>query len=101
MICSLAEERIRHARDKIKFESFMITQGLDIGFCVLKLDDTNMKDIYYVLGDYDQGMLVGLKSNIKDNHTDLNLLFGCLIDWGLPLSLPYKSEEINGYTVHT
>ena len=75
--------------------------ALDIGFRVLKLDDTNMKDVYYAPDDYDQGMLAGLESNIKDDRTDLDLLFGCLIDWGLPLSLPYKSEKIDGCTVHT
>ena len=100
-ICSIAEERIRRAGDKIKSESPMTTQDLDIGFRVLKLDDTNMKDVYYAPDDYDQGMLAGLESNIKDDRTDLDLLFGCLIDWGLPLSLPYKSEQIDGCTVHT
>ena len=100
-ICDIGEERIRRAGDKIKSESPMTTQDLDIGFRVLKLDDTNMKDVYYAPDDYDQGMLAGLESNIKDDRTDLDLLFGCLIDWGLPLSLPYKSEQIDGCTVHT
>lgn len=100
-ICEIGKERIRRAGDKIKSESPMTTQDLDIGFRVLKLDDTNMKDVYYAPDDYDQGMLAALESNIKDDRTDLDLLFGCLIDWGLPLSLPYKSEQIDGCTVHT
>ena len=100
-ICEIGKERIRRAGDKIKLESPMTTQDLDIGFRVLKLDDTNMKDVYYAPDDYDQGMLAGLESNIKDDRTDLDLLFGCLIDWGLPLSLPYESEQIDGCTVHT
>ena len=100
-ICEIGKERIRRAGDKIKSESPMTTQDLDIGFRVLKLDDTNMKDVYYAPDDYDQGMLAALESNIKDDRTDLDLLFGCLIDWGLPLSLPYKSEKIDGCTVHT
>ena len=100
-ICEIGKERIRRAGDKIKSESPMTTQDLDVGFRVLKLDDTNMKDVYYAPDDYDQGMLAGLESNIKDDRTDLDLLFGCLIDWGLPLSLPYKSEQIDGCTVHT
>lgn len=83
-----------HAKKKM-------ADSLDIGFRVLKLDDTNMKDVYYAPDDYDQGMLAALESNIKDDRTDLDLLFGCLIDWGLPLSLPYKSEQIDGCTVHT
>ena len=78
-----------------------MSDALDTGFRVLKLDDTNMKDVYYAPDDYDQGMIAGLESNIKDDRTDLDLLFGCLIDWGLPLSLPYKSEQLGGCTVHT
>ena len=74
---------------------------IDTGFRVLKLDDTNMNDVYYAPDDYNQGMIAGLESNIKDDRTDLDLLFGCLIDWGLPLSLPYKSEQLGGCTVHT
>ena len=100
-ICEIGKERIRRAGNKIKSESPMTTQDLDIGFRVLKLDDTNMQDVYYAPDDYDQGMLAGLESNIKDDRTDLDLLFGCLIDWGLPLSLPYKSEQLGGCTVHT
>ena len=100
-ICEIGKERIRRAGDKIKSENPMTTQDLDVGFRVLKLDDTNMKDVYYAPDDYDQRMLAGLESNIKDDRTDLDLLFGCLIDWGLPLSLPYKSEQIDGCTVHT
>ena len=100
-ICDIGLRRMTAAGDKIKSESPMTTQALDIGFRVLKLDDTNMKDVYYAPDDYDQGMFAGLESNIKDDRTDLDLLFGCLIDWGLPLSLPYKSEQLDGCTVHT
>ena len=100
-ICEIGKERIRRAGEKIKSESPMTTQDLDVGFRVLKLDDTNMKDVYYAPDDYDQGMLAGLESNIKDDRTDLDLMFGCLIDWGLPLSLPYSSEQIDGCTVQT
>ena len=100
-ICEIGKERIRRAGEKIKAESPMTTQDLDIGFRVLKLDDTNMKDVYYAADDYSQDMIAGLESNIKDDRTDLDMLFGCLIDWGLPLSLPYRSEQIDGCTVHT
>jgi len=100
-ICEIGKERIRRAGDKIKSESPMTTQDLDIGFRVLKLDDTNMKDVYYTADAYDQTMIGQMESNIKDDRTDLDLLFGCLIDWGLPLSLPYKSEQIDSCTVHT
>ena len=73
----------------------------DIGFRVLKVADSNMKDVYYAAGDYTQDLLTQTESNIKEDRTDLDLLFGCVLDWGLPLSLPYKSEKIDGCTVHT
>ena len=74
---------------------------LDIGFRVFKLDDTNMTDVYYSAGEYSQDMLSMLENNIKPDRTDLDLLFGCLLEWGLPLSVPYTSEQIDGCTVHT
>ena len=100
-ICEIGKERIRRAGEKIKEESPLTTQDLDVGFRVLKLDDSNMKDVYYAADDYDQQNLVDMISNIKEDRTDLDLLFGCLLDWGLPLSLPYTSEQIDGCTVHT
>ena len=108
-ICEIGKERIRRAGEKILKEQLANNNStlnspnpkLDIGFRVLKLDSTNMKDVYYAPCDYDQDFLHQLKSNIKDDRTDLDLLFGCLIDWGWPLSLPYKSEQIDGCTVHT
>lgn len=108
-ICEIGKERIRRAGEKILKEQLANNNStlnspnskLDIGFRVLKLDSTNMKDVYYAPCDYDQDFLHQLESNIKDDRTDLDLLFGCLIDWGLSLSLPYKSEQIDGCTVHT
>ena len=76
-------------------------KDLDIGFRVFKLDDTNMTDVYYSAGEYTQDLLSRLESNIKPDRTDLDLLFGCLLEWGLPLSMPYTSEEIEDCTVHT
>lgn len=100
-ICEIGKERIRRAGEKIKAENGLNAQNLDVGFRVLKLDDSNMKDVYFAAGDYEQGKLFDMVSNIKDDRTDLDLLFGCLIDWGLPLSMPYTSEEIEDCTVHT
>lgn len=108
-ICEIGKERIRRAGEKILKEQLANNNStlnspnskLDIGFRVLKLDSTNMKDVYYAPCDYDQDFLHQLESNIKDDRTDLDRLFGCLIEWGLPLSLPYKSEQIDGCTVHT
>ena len=98
-ICEIGKERIRRAGAKIKEENPNV--DFDSGFRVFKLDESNMKDIFYAPAEYDQNMLSGLESNIKEDRTDLDLLFGCLLEWGLPLSMPYTSEVISGCTVHT
>lgn len=100
-ICSIGEERIRKAGEKIKEESSLTSAQLDTGFRVFKLDDSNMNDVYYAADDYSQGMLSMLESNVKSDRSDLDLLFGCLLEWGLPLSMPYASEQIEECTVHT
>lgn len=100
-ICAIGKERIRRAGKKIKEENPDTTKDLDIGFRVLKVDDSNMKDVYYSASEYEQGKLDMFESNIKEDRNDLDLLFGCLLDWGLPLSLPYTSETIGNFTVHT
>ncbi len=100
-ICEIGKERIRRAGAKIKSENPLTTDSLDTGFRVFKLDDTNMTNVYYSAREYDQMMLSMLESNIKPDRTDLDLLFGCLLEWGLPLSMPYTSEHIDGCTVHT
>lgn len=97
-ICEIGEDRIRKASNKIAETA---NKPFDGGFRVLKLDDTNMTDVYYAAGDYTQDLLSMLESNVKADRTDLDLLFGCLLEWGLPLSLPYTSEQIEGCTVHT
>ena len=73
----------------------------DVGFRVFKLDDSNMKDVYYSAEEYSQDTLDEMVSNIKEGRSALDLFFGCLLDWGLPLSMPYHSEKIDGCTVHT
>lgn len=98
-LCEIGKERIRRAGKKIAEDN--PGKPFDGGFRVFKLDDTNMTDVYYSVGEYDQTMLDQLVSNIKPDRTDLDLLFGCLLEWGLPLSMPYTSEKIEGYTVHT
>ena len=100
-ICEIGKERIRRAGRKIKEDHPDTANNLDTGFRVFKLDESNMNDVYYTAGDYTQDLLTMLESNVKPDRTDLDLLFGCLLEWGLPLSLPYKSEKIEGYTVHT
>lgn len=98
-ICEIGKERIRRAAKKITDENPSAT--FDGGFRVFKLDDSNMNDVYYSAGEYTQGLLSMLESNVKEDRTDLDLLFGCLLEWGLPLSMPYTSEQIEGCTVHT
>lgn len=99
-ICEIGKARICRAGKAIREKNPLITQKLDVGFRVFKSDTTNMQNIYYTAGDYSQGMLEMLQSNIKEDRTDLDLLFGCLLEWGLPLSLPYTSEQIDSCTVH-
>lgn len=98
-ICEIGKERIRRAAKKIAADN--PGKSFDGGFRVFKLAGSNMTDVYYSAGEYDQGMLDRLVSNIKPDRTDLDLLFGCLLEWGLPLSLPHASEKIQGCTVHT
>lgn len=96
-ICEIGKERIRLAGEKISKKD----SEVDTGFRVLKLDDSNMNDVYYSADEYTQDLLSMLESNVKTDRTDLDLLFGCLLEWGLPLSMPYTSEEIEGCKVHT
>jgi adenine-specific DNA-methyltransferase len=111
-ICEIGKERIRRAGKKIEeeiqakstkgelFENEEVVKTLDTGFRVLKLDSTNMKDVYYSAGEYSQQLLLDLESNIKEDRTDLDLLYGVLLDWGVSLSLPHISETIDGKKVH-
>ena len=100
-ICEIGKERIRRAGEKIKADAGILGHDLDIGFRVLKLDSTNMKDVYYAAKDYSQAQLSDLISNIKEDRTDMDILFACLLEWGLPLSLAHKTEKIDGFDVHT
>lgn len=99
-ICEIGKERIRRAGSQILASNALTAPGLDVGFRVLKLDSTNMKDVYYSPAEITQGMLPSLESNIKDDRTPLDLLFGCLLEWGLPLSLKFRSEVLEGYSIY-
>lgn len=92
-ICEIGKERIRRTASKIGGNS-------DKGFRVFRIDDSNMKDVYFSPAETEQTLLTMLESNIKSDRTDLDLLFGCVLEWGLPLSLPYSSEQIEGCMVH-
>lgn len=98
-ICEIGKERIRRAARKLKADN--AGDKHDFGFRVLRIDDTNMTDVYYPAEEYSQNMLSMLESNVKSDRSNLDLLFGCLLEWGLPLSLSYISEKVNGYIVHT
>ena len=110
-ICEIGKERIRRAGEKIRNE---IAEGNaqlkigeeprklpDLGFRVLKVDSANMKEVYYAANEYRQSMLAELEANIKEDRNDLDLLYGVLLEWGLPLSLGHRIEKVEGVAVHT
>ena len=99
-ICEIGKERIRRAGKKIKEENPLTTQDLDIGFRVLKLDSSNMKDVYYKPEDYSQGFLGQLEDNIKADRTPLDLLFQVMLELGKPLSAKIEEQEIAGKKVY-
>ena len=96
-ITEIGEERIRRAGAEV---SESTDHQVDTGFRVFKLSDSNMNEVYYSPAEYTQDLLSMLETNVKEDRSDLDLLYGCLLDWGLQLSLPYKTEKIEGYTVH-
>lgn len=95
-ICEIGKDRIRKAGSEIS----KINSNVDIGFRVFRVDDSNMKDVYFSVDEYSQDLLNMLESNIKEDRSELDLLFGCILGWGLPLSMGYSSEIIDGVTVH-
>ena len=99
-ICEIGKERIRRAGDKIKEDNPLGTQDLDIGFRVFRVDRSNMKDVYYQPEELKQQSMFDLVSNIKDDRTDLDLLYACLLDWGVEIHLPHTSTDLDGCTVH-
>ena len=94
-ICELARDRIN------QYISGNELDENNCGFRNFVLDDSNMKDVYYSPETLTQDQLFNMESNIKEDRNDLDLLFGCVLDWGLPLSMLYHSEIIDGCTVHT
>lgn len=97
-ICEIGKERIRRAGDKIQSEH--PDAKLDTGFRVFRVDESNMEDIYYHPEELTQTMLGGMVSNIKPDRTDLDLLYACLLDWGVEISLSHTQTVIDGCTVH-
>ena len=99
-ICDAAKERIRRAGKKIKEESQLTTQDLDTGFRVFRIDSGNYKDVTMQPNEYDQQMLDLFVDNIKTDRTDLDLLFGAMLAWGVQLSLPMTTEEVDGCKIY-
>jgi len=109
-ISEIGKERIRRAGEQIKKEIENKNRQSklngepsvvpDIGFRVFKIGDTNMKDVYYSAAEYSQETIEGLVDNVKEDRTDLDLLYQVLINWGLPLDLKHEMEEIDGFTIH-
>lgn len=97
-ICEIGKERIRRAGKKIVEETGKT--DLDIGFRVLKLDESNMKNVYYTPDELSQSDLIDSISNIKEGRSGYDLLYQCMLDWGLELSLPHRMERINNNEVH-
>ena len=99
-IPEIAKERIRRAGRKIKEESPLTTQDLDTGFRVFRIDSGNYKDVTMQPNEYDQQMLDLFVDNIKADRTDLDLLFGAMLAWGVQLSLPMTTEEVDGCKIY-
>ncbi|MCD8303478.1 MAG: site-specific DNA-methyltransferase [Prevotellaceae bacterium] len=112
-ICEIGKERIRRAGRKIK-EELAAKRGEtglldwnkekrepDTGFRVFRIDESNMKDVYFAPKDYEQSTLGTYTIDVKEDRNGLDLLFGCMLDWGLQLSLPTAEETVDGCTLYT
>mgnify|MGYP000462005369 FL=1 len=100
-IPEIAKERIRRAGKKIKEESPLTTQNLDTGFRVFRLADSNFEEVKKAPSEYDQSQLDLFLNNVKSGRTDLDLLFGAMLSWGVQLSLPMTSEEVDGKMIYS
>ena len=99
-ICEIGKDRIRRGGDKIKESSPLEMKDLDIGFRVFRVAESNMKDVYYHPEELDQMSLNDMISNIKEDRTDMDLLYSCLLDWGVEINLPHTTTVLDGCTIH-
>ncbi len=97
-ICEIGKERIRRAGKKIKEEAEGV--DLDTGFRVLRVDTSNMEEVYFEPAALQQDHLFGQVDSVKEDRNDLDLLFGCMVDWGVELSYPLRQEEVAGKCLH-
>ena len=100
-LCEVAKERIRRAGKKIKEESPLTTADLDTGFRVFRLDEGNYEDVKRSPKEFKQDQLDLFLNNSKADRNDLDLLFGCMLDWGVQLSLPMTQEVVDGKAIYT
>jgi adenine-specific DNA-methyltransferase len=99
-IADITKERLRRAGAKLKVQLGAIENPIDVGFRVLKIDSSNMKDVFYFPDALSQDLLSGQVNNIREDRTSEDLLFQVLIDWGVDLGLPIKKETILGKVVY-
>ena len=99
-ICDIGKERIRRAGKKIKEEAGLMGKDLDTGFRVLRVDSSNMEDIYFEPAALKQENLFTQVDSVKTDRTELDLLFGCMVDWGVELSYPLRTDEVGGKRIH-
>lgn len=99
-ICEIGKERIRRAGKKIKEEAGLMGQDLDTGFRVLRVDSSNMEEVYFEPVGLEQQNLFTQVDSVKSDRTELDLLFGCMVDWGVELSYPLRTEEVDGKHLH-
>lgn len=99
-ICEIGKERIRRAGKKIKEEAGLMGQDLDTGFRVFRTDSSNMKEVYFEPAGLEQQDLFAQVDSVKADRSELDLLFGCMVDWGVELSYPLRTEEVDGKHLH-
>lgn len=98
-ICEIGEDRIRRAGKKIKSEAGLLAKDLDIGFRVLRLDSSNMEDVYYTPDKFDEANLFNMVDNVKTDRNEEDLLFQVMLELDVPLSASIKQEQFAGKNV--
>lgn len=97
-ICEIGKERIRRAGNKIKEEVGLMAKKLDTGFRVLRVDSSNMENVYFEPAQTTQENL--FSESVKAKRSELDLLFGCMVDWGVELNYPLRKEKYDGKNLH-
>lgn len=100
-ICEIGKERIRRSGEKVKNSTEEFAKNVDIGFRVFRLSDSNFEEVKKAPGEYNQSQLDLFLDNVKSDRTDLDLLFGAMLSWGVQLSLPMTSEEVDGKMIYS